>query len=201
LKAIIGLGNPGVRYNNTRHNIGFMILDAFADKHNLSFTPDKGEYYSVGSSLLEASHFYLCKPTTFINLSGNAVSHIIETKNIDLDDLLVITDDINLPTGSLRFRQAGGDGGHNGLSSIIYSLETSQFNRLRFGVGSEFEDGEMPNYVLDKFYEKEKEIIRLGVGFSVELIEKFIIGGRKEMMNFYSSEIININEKINIART
>jgi PTH1 family peptidyl-tRNA hydrolase len=199
LKAIIGLGNPGARYENTRHNIGFMILDAIADKHKLRFTPDKGEYYSVGSNLV-TSHFCLYKPTTFMNLSGNAVSHIIESQDLPLEDILVITDDINLPTGTIRFREAGGDGGHNGLSSIIYSLETDKFNRLRFGVGNEFEDGEMPKYVLDNFYENEKEIIRLGVGFSVQLIENFILGGKKEMMNFYSNEITNIQEKINIAR-
>lgn len=199
MKAIIGLGNPGARYENTRHNIGFMVVDAFANKHKLSFVPDKGEYYSVGSNLV-ASHFCLYKPTTFMNLSGNAVSEIIEKKSIELENLLIITDDINLPTGKIRFRESGGGGGHNGLSSIIYSLETDQFNRLRFGVGNKFEDGEMPNYVLDKFYENEKEIIRLGVGFSVLLIEKFILGGKNEMMNFYSNEIKNILEKINIAR-
>ncbi len=191
MKAIVGLGNPGKQYINTRHNIGFIILDAFADKHKLSFAPDKGEYYSVGSNLI-ASHFCLYKPTTFMNLSGNALLQIVETNNLELEDLLVITDDINLPTGNVRFREAGGDGGHNGLASIIYSLETNKFNRLRFGVGNKFEDGEMPKYVLDKFYENEKEIIRLGVGFSVSLIEKFILGGKKEMMNFYSSEINKI---------
>ena len=199
MKAIIGLGNPGARYENTRHNIGFMIVDAFANKHKLSFEPDKGDYYSVGSNLV-TSHFCLFKPTTFMNLSGNAVSEIIEMNSIELEDLIIITDDINLPTGKIRFREAGGDGGHNGLSSIIYSLQTDQFNRLRFGVGNEFEDGEMPDYVLDNFYENEKEIIRLGVGFSVLLIEKFILGGKIEMMNFYSNEINNIQEKINIAR-
>ncbi len=191
MKAIVGLGNPGKQYINTRHNIGFIILDAFANKHKLSFAPDKGEYYSVGSNLI-ASHFCLYKPTTFMNLSGNALLQIVETNNLELEDLLVITDDINLPTGNVRFREAGGDGGHNGLASIIYSLETNKFNRLRFGVGNKFENGEMPKYVLDNFYENEKEIIRLGVGFSVNLIERFILGGKKEMMNFYSSEINKI---------
>lgn len=200
MKAIVGLGNPGNQYKDTRHNIGFIILDSFANKHELSFKPDKGEYYSVGSNLI-TSHFCLYKPTTFMNLSGNALLQIVKTNNLELDDLLVITDDINLPTGNVRFREAGGDGGHNGLSSIIYSLETNKFNRLRFGVGNKFEDGEMPKYVLDKFYENEKEIIRLGVGFSVRLIEKFILGGKKGMMNFYSSEINYINKKINIGNT
>lgn len=197
MKAIIGLGNPGNKYNNTRHNIGFMILDAFANKLNLSFTPETGKYYSVGSSI-DTSHFFLYKPTTFMNLSGNAVSYIIETNSIKLDDLLIITDDINLPTGKIRLRESGGDGGHNGLSSIIFSLKTHNFIRLRFGVGNDFRNGQMPNYVLDKFYEKEKEIIRLAIGFSVELVEKFITGNKKEMMNYYSIEFKNIQNKINI---
>ncbi len=194
MKAIVGLGNPGRQYVNTRHNIGFTVLDAFANKYKLSFVPDKGDYYSVGSNLI-ASHFCLYKPTTFMNLSGNAISQIVEINNLELKDLLVITDDINLPIGNVRFRESGGDGGHNGLSSIIYSLKTNKFNRLRFGVGNKFEDGEMPKYVLDNFYENEKEIIRLGVGFSVSLIEEFILGGIKGMMNFYSKEINNINKK------
>lgn len=185
MKAIIGLGNPGSQYMNTRHNIGFIILDAFAKKHNLSFTPGKGEYYSVGSNLV-TSHFCLYKPTTFMNLSGNAVAHIGETQNLQLDELLIITDDIHLPTGNIRFRASGGDGGHNGLKSIIYSLKTNRFNRLKFGVGNEFEEGKMPNYVLDKFYENEKEIIRLGILFSIKLIEQFIINGKSGMMDFYS---------------
>ena len=199
MKTIIGLGNPGNRYSNTRHNIGFIVLDAFAEKHNLSFTPDKGEYYSVGSNL-GTSHFYLYKPTTFMNLSGNAVLDIVNNNNINIEDILIITDDINLPTGKIRFREAGGDGGHNGLSSIIYSLETNKFNRIRFGVGNNFENGEMPNYVLDKFYENEIEIIRLGIKFSVQLIEKFILGGKQKMMNFYSKEYNIILNKINIER-
>jgi PTH1 family peptidyl-tRNA hydrolase len=199
LKAIIGLGNPGKRYQDTRHNIGFMVLDSFADKHHLNFSSAKGEYFSVGSKL-DTSHFCLYKPTTFMNLSGNAVLEITDNNNINLEDILIITDDINLPIGNIRFRESGGDGGHNGLSSIIETLNTNKFNRLRFGVGNKFEDGEMPKYVLDNFYENEKEIIRLGVGFSVLLIESFILGSKKEMMNFYSKEIKNYQENINTER-
>jgi len=199
LKAIVGLGNPGKRYQNTRHNIGFMVLDALAEKHHLNFSPDKGDYYSVGSNL-DTSHFYLYKPTTFMNLSGNAVFNIVETNNINLEDLLIITDDINLSTGNIRYREAGGDGGHNGLSSIIYSLETNKFNRLRLGVGNQFQDGELSQYVLNNFYENEKEIIRLSIEFSVFLTENFILGGKKLMMNYYSQEINNFQEKINTVR-
>ncbi len=199
MKAIVGLGNPGKRYQNTRHNIGFMVLDALAEKHHLNFSPDKGDYYSVGSNL-DTSHFYLYKPTTFMNLSGNAVFNIVETNNINLEDLLIITDDINLSTGNIRYREAGGDGGHNGLSSIIYSLETNKFNRLRLGVGNQFQDGELSQYVLNNFYENEKEIIRLSIEFSVFLTENFILGGKKLMMNYYSQEINNFQEKINTVR-
>jgi len=197
LKAIIGLGNPGNKYINTRHNIGFMVLDSFAEKHRLCFTPENDKYNSVGSSL-DTSHFFLYKPTTYMNLSGDAVYQIIETNNIKLEDLLIIADDINLSIGNIRLRESGGDGGHNGLSSIIFSLKTNNFIRLRFGVGNDFRNGQMPNYVLDKFYEKEKEIIRLAIGFSVELVEKFITGNKKEMMNYYSIEFKNIQNKINI---
>ena len=195
MKAIVGLGNPGSKYQFTRHNIGFIILDAFAEKYKISFAPDKGEFYSVGSKLF-TSHFYLFKPTTYMNNSGFAVKEIIDLYNIDLEDLLIIADDINLPTAKLRFRKSGGDGGHNGLSSIIYLLNSNKFNRLRFGVGNNFENGKMPEYVLDNFYENEKEIIRLGVEFSLSLIEKFIIGGTQDMMNFFSKENRDFENKL-----
>lgn len=187
MKAIVGLGNPGKRYQLTRHNIGFIILDTFAQKHNLEFSPGKGDYYFVGS-VLDTSHFNLYKPTTYMNLSGIAVRQILETDNIELDELLIISDDINLDTGKIRIRESGGDGGHNGLSSIIYQLNSDKFLRLRFGVGNDFEDGEMPDYVLQNFYENEWEIIRLSVDFSVSLIEQFIVGGKQLMLNYFSKE-------------
>lgn len=187
MKAIIGLGNPGKKYELTRHNIGFMIIDLFAQKHKLEFSPSKGDYYSVGS-VINASHFNLYKPTTYMNLSGIAVNDIIENDNIKLDDLLIISDDINLATGKIRIRESGGDGGHNGLSSIIYHLNSDKFSRLRFGVGNDFEEGKMPEYVLQNFYENEWKIIRLSVDFSVSLIEQFILDGKKNMLNYFSKE-------------
>ncbi len=192
MKAIIGLGNPGKKYELTRHNIGFMIIDLFAQKHKLEFSPSKGDYYSVGS-VINASHFNLYKPTTYMNLSGTAVNDIIENDDIKLDDLLIISDDINLATGKIRIRESGGDGGHNGLSSIIYHLNSDKFSRLRFGVGNDFEEGNMPEYVLQNFYENEWEIIRLSVDFSVSLIEQFILGGKINMLNFFSKEQSKIN--------
>lgn len=192
MKAIIGLGNPGKKYELTRHNIGFMIIDSFAQKHKLEFSPSKGDYYSVGS-VINTSHFNLYKPTTYINMSGMAVNDIIESDNIQLDDLLIISDDINLDTGKIRIRESGGDGGHNGLSSVIYHLNSDKFSRLRFGVGNDFDEGKMPEYVLQNFYENEQNIIRLSVDFSVSLIEQFIIGGKKNMLNFFSKEHSKIN--------
>lgn len=174
-----------------------MVLDAFAEKHHLSFSPDRGEYFSVGSNI-NTSHFYLYKPTTFMNLSGLAVQEIIKNKNTNVDNILIISDDINLPIGNIRFRESGGAGGHNGLNSIIDSLGTNQFNRLRFGVGNKFNKGELADFVLENFYENEKEIIRLGIEFSVLLLEQFIKAGKKELVNFYSKEINNYQENINI---
>ena len=187
MKTIIGLGNPGKKYELTRHNIGFMIIDTFAQKYKLEFSPSKGDYYSVGS-VINTSHFSLFKPTTYMNLSGVAVNEIVDNDNIKLDDLFIISDDINLDTGKIRIRESGGDGGHNGLSSIIYHLNSDKFSRLRFGVGKDFEEGKMPEYVLQNFYEYEREIIRLSVDFSVTLIEQFILGGKKNMLNFFSKE-------------
>jgi len=169
-----------------------MIIDLFAQKHKLEFSPSKGDYYSVGS-VINASHFNLYKPTTYMNLSGIAVNEIIQNDNIELDDILIISDDINLTIGKIRIRESGGDGGHNGLSSVIYHLNSDKFSRLRFGVGNDFNEGKMHEYVLQNFYENEWKIIRLSVDFSVSLIEQFILGGNTDMLNFFSKEQSKIN--------
>lgn len=187
MRAIVGLGNPGSKYEFTRHNIGFMILDQFAQKHKLEFSPSKGDYYSVGS-VINTSHFILYKPISYMNNSGISVQQIIENDKIKLEDILILSDDINLELGKLRIRTSGGDGGHNGLSSIIYHLNSDKFTRLRFGVGNEFEKVEMPNYVLENFYENELKLIRLKVDYSVSLIEQFIAGGKIQMLNYFSKE-------------
>ena len=196
MKAIIGLGNPGKKYLLTRHNIGFMILDSFALKHKLQFTASKYDYYNVGSAI-STSHFSLYKPTSYMNESGIATRQILENNNLDLNDVLIISDDINLETGMIRIRTSGGDGGHNGLSSIIYHINSDNFLRLRFGVGNDFEEGKMPDYVLQNFYENEWKIIRLSVDFSVTLIEQFVLGGKNQMLNYYSKEI-GKNNHINL---
>lgn len=185
MRAVIGLGNPGKKYESTRHNIGFLILDAFAEKQRLFFKSSKRDYiYSEGT--LRSSDFFLIKPTTYMNLSGLAVLDFLNDYPTVMNDLLVITDDVNLELGKIRLRQSGGDGGHNGLKSIIYHLQNDNFPRLRFGVGNKFDEGELAEYVLDRFSENELDSIREGFDLSVDLVYHFIAGGYKSMMDQFS---------------
>ncbi len=185
MRVVVGLGNPGNKYKLTRHNAGFIIVDSLAAKFNLTFQPSKFEYYfSEGS--LGPSDFFLVKPTTYMNLSGIALIDFLDNHPVSFEDLLVIVDDVNLPVGQVRLRKSGSDGGHNGIKSIIYHLQSDSFPRLRFGVGSEFEKGYLADYVLGKFSDDDLKAIAKPVEFSTELIEQFIIGGYKSMLNYYS---------------
>jgi len=192
---ILALGNIGAEYENTRHNIGFNIADEIAKSKDVSFDMKRLAFYTTYK--FKGKSIHIIKPTTYMNLSGIAVKQIIENDNVELDEILIISDDINLDTGKIRIRESGGDGGHNGLSSVIYHLNSDKFLRLRFGVGNDFEEGKMPDYVLQNFYENEWKIIRLNVNFSVSLIEQFIIGGKQLMLNYFSREQIkNKNSKL-----
>jgi PTH1 family peptidyl-tRNA hydrolase len=200
LRVILGIGNPGKKYENTRHNIGFMILDEFARNKGMEFVPSKNDYYIAGSPK-KASPFCLIKPTTYVNLSGQAAVQVLDEYLTDPNELLIVSDDINLPLGKLRIRKSGGDGGHNGLNSIIYSLNTDQFARLRFGVGNEFENGAMANYVLNKFTKEEIENINESISLSLKLIDEFIDGGSEKMLTSFSKinndllKVSNIDKK------
>ena len=180
---IVGLGYPGKKYELTRHNIGFLILDKFASKKNLHFKKKENYQYVEGST--GSSTFFLLKPITYMNLSGIAVSEFLSKINIPLENMLVIVDDVNLELGKIRLRKSGSDGGHNGLKSIIYHLESNQFPRLRFGIGNKFE-GELAEYVLSKFSDEELSSINYSLEFSIELIENFIHGGYKLMLDYFS---------------
>ncbi len=186
LKIVFGLGNPGKQYIGTRHNIGFEILDKFAEKHNLTFTEGKGDFYIAGSENLFASSFFLVKPTTYVNASGVAASQIFDFYDVEITDFLVVVDDLNLPPGKIRIREKGGNGGHNGLYSIIYSLGSDNFPRLRFGIGSDFEKGKMADYVLSKFDEETQEIVNNKIEEAVEYIEVFLDGGFDAMVKLQS---------------
>jgi PTH1 family peptidyl-tRNA hydrolase len=145
---IVGLGNPGPKYHNTRHNIGFKVLDAFVDETS-PFGVDK--LGDVAKVKYKGRTLILLKPSTFMNLSGKAVNYWMQQEKIPLDRVLVITDDIALPFGKLRMKGKGSDGGHNGLKDIIATTGTNVFTRLRFGVGSEFSAGRQVDYVLGEW--------------------------------------------------
>ena len=185
MRVIFGIGNPGKKYLNTKHNIGFSILDHIAEKYNLQFKPSKKDYYITGSKI-NASQFFLIKPTTFVNLSGIAANQVFEDIELVIEDFLVLVDDVNLDVGKLRIRNSGGDGGHNGLYSINYQLQNDNYPRLRFGIGKDFEHGEMADYVLSGFDKSALPDLQKAIEDSGELVNSFITGGTKAMLENFS---------------
>jgi PTH1 family peptidyl-tRNA hydrolase len=154
---IVGLGNPGEKYKNTRHNIGFKALDYIAEKENANFETKKlGDLTSFN---FKGRKFILLKPNTYMNLSGKAVKYWMQKEKIPLENILIISDDLNLPFGALRLKPKGSDGGHNGLKDINAHLNTNQYARIRFGVGDKFSKGRQVDYVLGEWSESEKKEI------------------------------------------
>jgi len=178
LRAILGIGNIGSRYNNTRHNVGFMFLDFMADAFQLKFTPSKGDYYYCSGNY-DGSDFTLIRPTTYVNNSGIAASHFLETNNLNPNDLLIIQDELNLPFGKYKIKLNGGDGGHNGIASLIYHLNSNEFPRVRIGVGSGFGRGEQVDYVLGKFPANELASLEEIFEKTLTLSKEFIANGLK----------------------
>ena len=193
MKLIVGIGNPGRQYLNTRHNIGFQILDIFCKKHGLTFGPSKSDYWLVESNF-STFHFFLVKPTTYVNNTGLIVKEIVEENNLKIDDILILSDDSNLETGIIRIRKSGGDGGHNGIKSIIYHLGNDEFARLRIGIGQPDIQINLADYVLSEFSETDQKKIETNMTLIVDLVENFISGGIDEMLNYFSK---NINRKSN----
>lgn len=183
---IIGLGNIGSEYVNTRHNIGFKILDYFANKEALSFQTvklgDVAEYRIKGRTVL------FLKPNTYMNLSGKAVKYWMDKENIEKENILVITDDLNLPFGSIRLKGKGSDGGHNGLKNIQLLLNTVDYPRYRFGISDTFKKGQQVDYVLGEWDEEEKEKLKERLEFSVEIIKSFILAGLNNTMNLFNGK-------------
>jgi PTH1 family peptidyl-tRNA hydrolase len=188
VQALIGLGNPGKRYMDTRHNIGYLIVDQFSSGKNIPFLPGKGDYYYKELEI-DDNQVLLFKPTTYMNHSGRAVRKIIEDFYISIDEMLVICDDFNLPFGAFRFRQKGSDGGHNGLKSIIYTLQTEDFNRFRFGIGDAFNDASQ--YVLESFSRKESEKLNDLLPISTEAIHHWLKQGIQTTMNKFNRQFIS----------
>ena len=181
---IVGLGNPGAEYENTRHNIGFKVLDALASASNTFFTSER--YAQKAEIKIKGRTFILIKPTTYMNLSGKAVRYWLEAEKIPLENLLVITDDLALPFETLRMRTKGSDGGHNGLNDIINTIQTSKFTRLRFGIGSEFSRGQQIDYVLGEWNEAERSKLKTLIEKAAEMATSFGLAGANITMNKYN---------------
>jgi PTH1 family peptidyl-tRNA hydrolase len=178
----LGIGNIGLRYQHNRHNAGFLVLDYIAQNRSIKFRAAKGDYYFCEGDLNQVNYF-LIKPSNYVNNSGVAALQFLEKHKIDISDLLVVCDDVNMKMGKLRVRKSGGDGGHNGLASIIYHLNSDQFPRLRIGIGSDFNEGELSSYVLDDFSENDAKILKTVLKDSSLLVEEFIIGGTEALFN------------------
>lgn len=181
---ITGLGNIGPEYVNTRHNVGFIVADALVASADAVFKT--GRYGDVANLKYRARNILVLKPSTYMNNSGRAIRYWMNQENIPLQNLLVILDDIALPMGTLRMRKKGGPGGHNGLISIIEMLGTTDFNRLRFGVGDEFSKGTQVDYVLGEWTSGEKEVLKEKTPVAVEMIKSFIAFGADRTMNEYN---------------
>ncbi len=183
---ITGLGNIGKEYSQTRHNIGFMILDALAQEEGIGFVTER--YADVARLRKRGQQFILIKPSTYMNLSGKAVTYWLQKENIPLENLLVVVDDVALDLGALRIRPKGGDGGHNGLINIISSLSSDNFTRLRFGIGNNFPKGFQVDYVLGKWTEEEIKLLEPRIKIASEAILHFGIHGLENTMTAFSKK-------------
>ncbi len=184
MKLLVGLGNPGKKYMLSRHNIGFMVLDSLAYKHNLKFKYLRYSSYIV-KGVIAGEQVMLAKPLTYMNLSGQAVKGMTQDLKIPSQDLLVIYDDLDLEVGTLRLRARGGSGGHRGLSSIMEELETEEFNRLKFGIGRP-QYQEVRDYVLDRFTAQEEPVVKESIKKAVTAVEVYILEGIEEAMNQFN---------------
>ena len=180
---VIGLGNVGAEYVNTRHNIGFKVLEALASASNTCFKPNR--YADTATIKVKGRSVTLVKPTTFMNLSGKAVNYYMQSEKIAIENTLIITDDLALHFGTLRMRTKGSDGGHNGLKHIIETLNSAHFPRIRFGVGNEFAKGKQVDYVLGEWSTEEEEKLKERLETLSKMIQSFVcIGAPKTMTDF-----------------
>lgn len=183
---IVGLGNIGEKYENTRHNIGFKILDFLATKEDITFETQK--LGDVATFRYKGRTFILLKPSTYMNLSGKSVLYWLTKEKIPLDNLLVITDDLNLPFGSLRIKTKGSDGGHNGLKDIQEKLNTSKYNRFRFGISDAFSKGRQVDYVLGEWEDDENTKLPERYEKSAEIVKSFGTAGINNTMNNFNGK-------------
>ena len=180
---IVGLGNPGSDYEGTRHNTGYRVLDAFAEASNTSFQDKR--YGFVAETTIRGRKLFLLKPTTYMNLSGNAVRYWMQKENIQQDRLLVIVDDLSLPLGTFRLKGNGSNGGHNGLGHI-QQLIGQNYARLRMGIGNEFAHGQQIDWVLGRFTDEELMTLKPTIDTATEVIKSFVLAGIDTTMNQFN---------------
>ena len=187
---IVGLGNIGDEYAHTRHNIGYDIADALVQKHGGQFRADR--LADVAEIKIKGKQLVVIKPTTYMNLSGKALKHWRDKEKIPNENILVLVDDLALPLDRLRIRGSGSDGGHNGLKSIQESLETTEYPKLRFGIGSNYPKGRQADFVLGKWNGDEWPLVLHKITKSVELIEQFVMAGLSTAMNQFNNVLFKL---------
>jgi peptidyl-tRNA hydrolase, PTH1 family len=187
---IAGLGNIGVAYAHTRHNIGFDVADALAKKHEVVFTTQR--LAALATIKLKGRQVFCIKPTTYMNLSGKAVKYWIAKEKIPLENILVIVDELALPLNKLRIRSAGSAAGHNGLKSIEEALQTDKYGRLRFGIGNEFVKGQQVDFVLGRWSEAEQPLVSKKIAICVEAINDMVTMGIERTMNTYNKLVFTL---------
>ena len=183
---IVGLGNIGAEYARTRHNMGFMILDAFADASNIVFETQR--YGNIAKTSFKGREIVLLKPSTYMNLSGNAVRYGMDKLNVPIERLLIICDDLNLPFGTLRMRKKGSDGGHNGLKNIQELIGTQNYARIRAGIGNDFNKGDQIDFVIGQFNTDEEDKIPSICEKATEGIKSFITIGPERTMSSFNAK-------------
>jgi len=183
---IVGLGNIGAEYVNTRHNIGFKIVDFVAQQHGVSF--ETAKLGAIAEFSVKGRKLILLKPNTYMNLSGKAVHYWMEKENIPKENVLVITDDLNLPFGTIRIKGKGSDGGHNGLKNIQLLLNSTEYPRFRFGISDQFKKGQQVDYVLGEWNDEEKAKLTERYEVANQIIESFALAGLNNTMNSFNGK-------------
>ena len=180
---IVGLGNPGREYEMTRHNTGFMVVDELADKLGATFEDKR--YGFVAETSIKGRKVFILKPTTYMNLSGNAVRYWLQKENIDQSRMLVVVDDLSIPLGDFRLKGNGSNGGHNGLGNI-QQLIGQQYARLRMGIGADFQQGQQVDWVLGRYDDEDMKTLQPSIDMAVEIIKSFVLAGLNITMNQFN---------------
>ena len=180
---IVGLGNPGREYEMTRHNTGFMVVDELANKLGATFEDKR--YGFVAETSIKGRKVFILKPTTYMNLSGNAVRYWLQKENIDQSRMLVIVDDLSIPLGDFRLKSNGSNGGHNGLGNI-QQLIGQQYARLRMGIGADFQQGQQVDWVLGRYDDEDMKTLQPSINMAVEIIKSFVLAGLNITMNQFN---------------